>query len=110
MPDVILSHNTKKCPLGFSNKKVTEDPGTSHYSRVGRINPITRMLLLIGRGKNKSLGNFFKELVYEGKQTEIGMEEVLLKACLKFVGQELVEEDTEDAEKKGDSVWSLKKR
>lgn len=38
------------------------------------------------------------------------MEEVLLKACLKFVGQELVEEDTEDAEKKGDSVWSLKKQ
>lgn len=40
----------------------------------------------------------------------MGMKTVLLKACLKFVGQELVEEDIEDAEKKGHSGWSLKKQ
>ena len=38
------------------------------------------------------------------------MKKVLLKACLKFVCQELVEKDLEDAEKKGDSMWPLKKR
>lgn len=40
----------------------------------------------------------------------MGMRKVLLKACLKFVGQEVVEEDLEEAKKRGDSVWSPKKR